>query len=665
MLNINVEYRIVLCYIHIDRSSLQRSLIMTVEQLVRFENYYFSDDELLSSDLEFIISNSTKSRIEKGVNRIGDIQYDIRDYYYVFDKCEVINNDRIGYSFSARYRCIAYEKEKQKRYIDFRNDKFNPIGNAFAHTVKVGNYCFEISTPFEYNFLIVLLKWSDELFENGEFPIDGSVKAPMLYISQDDQIEYGLKVDLDSRIPVAIGYAEMSILDEMFVRPFKPLKGGMYLYISEFFKPCVSINEKRASSRIFGPNVRIEVFSSPYVDTDHMLFRGRYFFGSLDKVKILGDPEKFLIYVSVEGINKETVEIRLFSLKDYYNVASWLVVALYYNYIEYGNYIYDYWPSYYQTEKRNITNLNSINTIDREVRGKKVDTPKGISKTATIKTETTYGNEIFTNRNNTDKLDAMVELETLVGLDSIKRDVKELISLVKMQKLRHNKGLKSVPISLHLVFTGNPGTGKTTVARILAQLYKEIGVLKKGQIVEVDRADLVAGYVGQTAIKTHEKIQEAMGGVLFIDEAYTLAKGENDYGQEAIETILKEMEDSRESFVVIVAGYDDQMKKFINSNPGLKSRFNKYFHFPDYSADELIDIFLEIIHKYDYTITEEAMKIVIENIVRMEKNKSPDFANAREIRNYFEQIITRQAMRISDKENLENTDILKIEIQDV
>ncbi len=253
----------------------------------------------------------------------------------------------------------------------------------------------------------------------------------------------------------------------------------------------------------------------------------------------------------------------------------------------------------------------------------------------------------------------MEELEELIGLESIKKDVKELIDLVKAQRLRTEQGMKTVPVSLHLVFSGNPGTGKTTVARILARLYKEIGALSKGQLVEVDRSGLVAGFVGQTALRTQEKIQEAMGGVLFIDEAYTLAKEGNDFGQEAIDTILKAMEDHRDDLVVIVAGYTDLMEKFINSNPGLKSRFNKYFEFPDYTADELFSIFELQCAKYDYCLDPEARSMVREKIDHMEAEKGENFANARDVRNLFEQIITRQATRIA-REEAPDADQLRI-----
>ena len=259
----------------------------------------------------------------------------------------------------------------------------------------------------------------------------------------------------------------------------------------------------------------------------------------------------------------------------------------------------------------------------------------------------------------------MEELEELIGLETVKHDVKEMIGLAKVRKMREEKGMKEVPVSLHLVFLGNPGTGKTTVARILAKLYKEIGILETGQLVETDRSGLVAGYVGQTAIKTQKKIEEAMGGVLFIDEAYMLNQEGENYGQEAIDTILKAMEDHRDKFIVIVAGYTDLMKDFVESNPGLKSRFNKYFEFKDYTVDELQQIFEMQCRKYQYKLTDEADAAVKEEIVKLEKAKGENFANAREVRNLFEKIITNQAARISELDNIDEETLMTVTMEDL
>jgi SpoVK/Ycf46/Vps4 family AAA+-type ATPase len=261
--------------------------------------------------------------------------------------------------------------------------------------------------------------------------------------------------------------------------------------------------------------------------------------------------------------------------------------------------------------------------------------------------------------------DPMEDLNALIGLTSIKHDVKELTDFAKVQKLRKDEGMKSVPVSLHLVFTGNPGTGKTTVARIISRIYKQIGVLSKGQLVEVDRSGLVAGYVGQTALKTQDKINQALGGVLFIDEAYALSQENDAFGQEAIDTILKAMEDHRDDLVVIVAGYTDPMEKFINSNPGLKSRFNKYIEFPDYSVDELEEIFNMNLKKYEYEVEEDAKKHIRELISQRKLARLENFANAREVRNLFEEIVTNQARRIAKIENPTPEDIRLITSEDL
>jgi SpoVK/Ycf46/Vps4 family AAA+-type ATPase len=239
------------------------------------------------------------------------------------------------------------------------------------------------------------------------------------------------------------------------------------------------------------------------------------------------------------------------------------------------------------------------------------------------------------------------ELNSLTGLATVKDEVNTLINLIKMNKLRESKGLPLTAMSRHLVFLGNPGTGKTTVARILAGIYCKLGVLSKGHFVEVDRAGLVAGYIGQTAIKTSEAIDEAMGGILFIDEAYSLAGDGQDFGKEAIDTLIKAMEDHRDNIVVIVAGYPAPMEKFIKSNPGLESRFSTYIHFEDYSANELYAIFKDLCEKYKYKTTREADDFLQEHFTGLVQDKQENFANGREVRNLFEKALNRQANRLA------------------
>ena len=259
------------------------------------------------------------------------------------------------------------------------------------------------------------------------------------------------------------------------------------------------------------------------------------------------------------------------------------------------------------------------------------------------------------------------ELNSLVGLKSVKQDLTNLINLIKVKKIREERGMKQPDINLHLVFSGNPGTGKTTVARLLAKIYKALGVVTEGQLIEVDRSNLVAGYVGQTATKTMEVIDSAMGGILFIDEAYTLIKegDEKDFGQEAVDTLLKRMEDDRDSFIVIVAGYTEKMEKFVNSNPGLKSRFNKYIFFKDYTGKELYKIFQSMCSKQEYEPDEEAAEYIQEYLVRRAQAHEEYFANAREVRNYIERCISRQATRIVNMDKPDDKAVRTFTIDDV
>ena len=263
--------------------------------------------------------------------------------------------------------------------------------------------------------------------------------------------------------------------------------------------------------------------------------------------------------------------------------------------------------------------------------------------------------------------DPYKELDELIGLTQVKDEVHSLANFVKLQKQREKQGLKTPKMSYHLVFTGSPGTGKTTVARIVARIYKDLGVLKKGHTVETDRSGLVANYVGQTATKTNAIVDSALNGVLFIDEAYALVpqNPSQDYGQEAISTLLKRMEDDRDKLVVIIAGYTNEMKRFIDSNPGLQSRFNRYINFPDYTSAELTDIFKMYMKKNQYTLVPDAESYLKERFDYVVAHKDRNFGNARFARNVFEKSIQQQANRLAGQTNLTKTQLMELTIDDL
>jgi len=264
-----------------------------------------------------------------------------------------------------------------------------------------------------------------------------------------------------------------------------------------------------------------------------------------------------------------------------------------------------------------------------------------------------------------DMKDLLAELDGYIGLQTVKEEVHNLINMASVYQLRRQHDLPTTDMSLHLVFTGNPGTGKTMMARMMARIYRSLDILSRGQLVEVDRSGLVAGYVGQTAIKTQKVIEKAMGGVLFIDEAYALnGRSENDFGQEAIDTILKAMEDHRDDLVVIVAGYDGLMEKFIQSNPGLESRFNRYLHFDDYTLDEMLEIFKMQCRKSQYTLSPDAEQDV-KDFIYDENADGVMFGNARGVRNLFEQILTAQANRLAKMESFTKDDLMTLTRDDV
>jgi len=260
-------------------------------------------------------------------------------------------------------------------------------------------------------------------------------------------------------------------------------------------------------------------------------------------------------------------------------------------------------------------------------------------------------------------------LNALVGLGAVKREIETAVNLIRMRKMRKEHGLKVPPLSMHMVFTGNPGTGKTTVARLLSKVYRALGVLEKGHLIEVDRSGLVGGYLGQTALKVQDVVKSALGGILFIDEAYALATTTNAtqdlYGREAVDTLVKLMEDNREKLIVVVAGYTKPMQQFLDANAGFRSRFNKFVHFDDYAAQDLYEIFVRLCTEQNFTYDEEAGRCIHARLGSLWEKRDGNFGNARSVRNFFEQCVANQANRLASVGSVSQADLFTLTVADV
>lgn len=307
----------------------------------------------------------------------------------------------------------------------------------------------------------------------------------------------------------------------------------------------------------------------------------------------------------------------------------------------------------------NVVSPEESNWLARMI--KPTESSKGISTSTTSDSSESESSQKITET----QMNPYDELNSLIGLSSVKEEITTLANFIKVQEARKAKGLKTTSTSYHCVFTGNAGTGKTTVARIVASIYKDLGILKKGHLVETDRSGLVGQYIGQTAIKTNAIVDSALDGVLFIDEAYALAGEGRDFGKEAVATLLKRMEDNRDRLVVILAGYPNEMSKFIDMNPGLQSRFNRYIHFPDYSVDELCSIFENLAYKFDYTLAADAKDAVRKQLVSVIIQKRKNFGNARYVRNLFDKTIENQANRLARLGNVSISLLSEIRPEDI
>ena len=596
------------------------------------------------------------------------------------------------FAFAIIVLCISYRRKmKEDISTNSLEDSHNylgvPIPDKYAHNVFQASRSFSEFLSFIHYRTDDFYEWLQSQHLQGSNEKDVQSKVQMMIISdiQTGFLAMEAPLDLKSRE----GFALYSVIDYFKSNEYMDFEDIQNITI-ESVKSAQTQAEKALNT--FNPNHKEDQLVLPELlrqyDQDaylqYLITLYRFFSLTAKADNIVSEKESsFLkkIMARTQMINADmdiTKDIiySIDTMLELTDLHSHEVVSM-------GNYIvsnrectttdlreiYDCPNDEFYSALKELEKLKIIKRdgIDCEALVDEVDFVRILRGQGAMKRTSKDKRKNNTNRQeNISSESAINQLEKLIGLASVKKDVKTLANFVKIQKQREEKGLKASSASYHCVFTGNPGTGKTTVARIVASIYKELGVLKEGHLIETDRSGLVAEYVGQTAVKTNKIIDSALDGVLFIDEAYTLAEGgSSDYGSEAIATLLKRMEDDRDRLVVIIAGYTKNMKQFIDSNPGLQSRFTRYIEFPDYSAEDLMRIFELCMSKYDYHFgegTKNALQQYLNNAVA---HKDENFGNGRFVRNVFEKVLQNQADRLASIGDLSAEQLSSIEMEDL
>lgn len=591
---------------------------------------------------------------------------------------------KIEYTGDMSNRDIVKEVFKQLLKKDSAVDLFEKMENLEISKTNITYGHFDIGFPFNYDGLEEDLETREHKERKGRNQIEHRERAVLLSdltcVKNKEVLDIFNEMEIDNfeRNHEFDNIAYNIVENSNDIEELKEdIKGKTYLWLNDagkFFEGIVKVEDK------------YEVLDGTIIETNGLLIKFNYDGVEYRIICILKGDDCIIIldYPKEVGqgerIIKNANDPELVSVILEYNAT----IKNYEDMKSYENFVNaDTWEKTKKSMEKLKYEYDKV--INQYLTGhKKLSYEEMIKDVNNIKIEDNLGDgnvEIITEKNpedlelknvngkskiikksiqnqgsqNTYKGSVLDELNSLIGLARVKSEVKSMVDLITVNNKRKEMNLPITSMSHHLVFSGNPGTGKTTVARILAKIYKSLGIIKEAKVVEVDRSELVAGYVGQTAIKTQEVIDSAKGGILFIDEAYTLVRGDKDdaFGQEAIDTILKEMEDNRDNIVVIVAGYTDLMKKFISSNPGLESRFNKYIEFDDYTPDELYEILELNCKNKGYVMNEDAKAYAKEFFANRYNNRNENYANARDVRNFFEKAVVNQSSRIV-KEGINN-----------